>query len=161
MACDVKGILRVVGLCLGVFLVACAPIPVQQVSPAQSTSSARVVAPSDSSPGSSTADCQKVNIPNPAAVYCTRLGYSWKIVETAQGQAGVCIFPDGSSCDEWAFLTGKCGESFSYCAQHGLGIKTVSEGQDPFSQEYAVCTDSTGAVVGTVTDLSGIQCSSP
>ena len=122
-------------------------------------------------PGSSTgaqlhpspvpSECEKVGIPNPAAVYCALMGYSSKIVDTATGQAGICILPDGLECEEWAFLTGRCGAQHSYCAQHGYAIKTVSEGQDPFSSEYAVCTDAAGNLVGTVTDLSGLQCRHP
>jgi putative hemolysin len=108
-------------------------------------------------PSQTSAACKKINLANPAAVYCVLMGFSSKIVETDQGQAGACVFPDGATCDEWAFLAGKCGTEHSYCAQNGYGIKTVTDGQDPFSQEYAVCTDSAGKVVGMVTDLSGLQ----
>ncbi len=85
------------------------------------------------------------------------LGYSTSTVETAEGQAGLCIFPDGSNCDQWAFLRGTCGQEHSYCVQKGYGIKTVNDGQDPFSQTYAVCLDPSGKVLGTVTALSGLQ----
>ncbi|MEM0329911.1 MAG: DUF333 domain-containing protein [Archaeoglobaceae archaeon] len=51
--------------------------------------------------------------PNPAAVYCKDLGYSYRIESTPQGQAGICIFPDGTECDEWAFFRGECGQKWA------------------------------------------------
>ncbi|MFH1311477.1 MAG: DUF333 domain-containing protein [Nanoarchaeota archaeon] len=48
-------------------------------------------------------------IPNPAAVYCTEQGYNYEIRENPDGsQYGICIFPDGSECEEWAFYSGEC-----------------------------------------------------
>ncbi|HJX61658.1 MAG TPA: DUF333 domain-containing protein, partial [Dehalococcoidia bacterium] len=52
-------------------------------------------------------------LPNPAAVYCVELGYEWSIVETPEGQAGVCVFPDDTQCDEWSFFEGECGQSWA------------------------------------------------
>jgi putative hemolysin len=50
------------------------------------------------------------NLPNPAAVHCQEEGYTYEIRTAADGsQSGVCIFPDGSECDEWAFYRGECG----------------------------------------------------
>ena len=43
-------------------------------------------------------------MPNPAAVYCKEKGYVSRINETEAGQQGICIFPDGTECDEWAFI---------------------------------------------------------
>ncbi len=60
---------------------------------------------------------------NPAAVYCDDLGYQYDIVTTSKGQVGVCMFPDGSSCDEWDFLSGKCGVEYSYCARQGYNLE--------------------------------------
>lgn len=49
-------------------------------------------------------------LPNPAAAYCEEQGYNHEIRTAADGsQSGVCIFPDGSECDEWAFFRGECG----------------------------------------------------
>jgi len=94
---------------------------------------------------------------NPAMVYCALLGYDSKIVDTESGQQGMCLFPDESSCDEWDFYAGKCGEAYSYCGQEGYGIKTLSDGNDPYSQEYAVCLDEQATVVGSVSELSGLR----
>lgn len=77
------------------------------------------------------------SVPNPAAVYCTKLGYEYRVV-TDKGQTGYCIFPDGDKCDAWAFFNGKCGQSYTYCEKNGGRITTTTEGCT-FSQECAVC----------------------
>lgn len=54
------------------------------------------------------------NMPNPASVYCEQNGGQLKIVTAADGsQSGLCIFPDGSSCDEWVYYRGECGPTGS------------------------------------------------
>ena len=51
-----------------------------------------------------------MNMPNPASVYCEEQGNTLEIRTAQDGsQSGECIFPDGSSCDEWAFYRGECG----------------------------------------------------
>jgi hypothetical protein len=48
-------------------------------------------------------------MPNPASVYCEQHGGKLEIVAAAEGsQSGLCIFPDGSKCDEWAYFRGEC-----------------------------------------------------
>ena len=52
--------------------------------------------------------------PNPAHVFCLEMGYV--VVE------GYCVFPDGNSCELWAFLLGDCGEEYVHpvpCAEAG------------------------------------------
>jgi putative hemolysin len=52
----------------------------------------------------------QANMPNPASVYCEQNGNTLEIQTAADGsQLGICIFPDGSSCDEWAYFRGECG----------------------------------------------------
>jgi putative hemolysin len=54
-------------------------------------------------------DTPQANMPNPASVYCEGQGYTIEIRTAADGsQSGVCIFPDGSECDEWAYFRGEC-----------------------------------------------------
>jgi putative hemolysin len=93
---------------------------------------------------------------NPAAVYCRELGYEYEIADTAEGQSGVCIFPDGSTCNEWSFLQGKCGQSHSYCARHGYGQITKTDGKNPLSREYTVCVRGRGEI-GAATELMGLS----
>lgn len=52
---------------------------------------------------------QAGGLPNPASKYCVDQGYKLEIrADQAGNQYGVCIFPDGSECEEWAFFRGEC-----------------------------------------------------
>jgi hypothetical protein len=46
---------------------------------------------------------------NPASVYCEEQGYRLEMRTDENGTYGVCVFPDGSECEEWAFFRGECG----------------------------------------------------
>ncbi|MDD1670286.1 MAG: DUF333 domain-containing protein [Methanomicrobiales archaeon] len=49
---------------------------------------------------------------NPAAVFCEEKNYGYEIRKNPDGsEYGVCIFPDGRECEEWAFYRGTCNES--------------------------------------------------
>jgi putative hemolysin len=92
------------------------------------------------------------NMANPASVYCEEQGGTLEIRTDANGgQYGVCLFDDGSECDEWAYFRGECqpGESIQgepaagmanpasvYCEeQEGkLEIRTGTDGG-----QYGVC----------------------
>ena len=53
-------------------------------------------------------------LPNPASVYCTQQGYTLEIRTSADdSQSGVCIFLDGSECEEWAYFRHECIPSSS------------------------------------------------
>lgn len=55
-------------------------------------------------------EAPQAGLPNPASVYCEQNGNTLEIVTAADGsQSGVCIFPDGNTCDEWAYFRGECG----------------------------------------------------
>jgi len=50
------------------------------------------------------------NMPNPASLYCEQNGNQLEILTADDGsQSGVCVLPDGSTCDEWAYFRGECG----------------------------------------------------
>lgn len=54
-------------------------------------------------------DQESVGLPNPASVYCTEQGGVLEMRTDADGgQYGVCLFNDGSECEEWAFFRGEC-----------------------------------------------------
>ncbi len=49
------------------------------------------------------------NMTNPASVYCEQNGGKLEMRQDATGgTAGICVFPDGSECDEWAYFRGEC-----------------------------------------------------
>lgn len=46
---------------------------------------------------------------NPASVYCDEQGGTLEIRSDASGgQYGVCMFDDGTECEEWAYFNGEC-----------------------------------------------------
>ena len=71
---------------------------------------AACTAPQVQTPEPAATGTPQVNMPNPASVYCTQHGNKLEIHTAADGsQSGVCVFPDGSTCDEWAYFRGECG----------------------------------------------------
>ena len=62
------------------------------------------------------------NMPNPASVYCEQNGNKLEIQTASDGgQSGVCVFPDGSTCDKWAYYRGECGPAASGGGPGGSG----------------------------------------
>lgn len=65
-------------------------------------------------PDSTPTNIPQADMPNPASAYCAEQGFTSEIRTASDGsQNGVCIFPDGSECDEWAYFRGECGPSSS------------------------------------------------
>lgn len=57
-------------------------------------------------------DIPESGMPNPASVFCEQNGNKLEIHTAADGsQFGVCVFPDGNTCDEWAYFRGECGQA--------------------------------------------------
>jgi putative hemolysin len=55
-------------------------------------------------------DAGGAELGNPASVYCKEQGYTLDIrTDEDGGQYGVCVFPDGTECEEWTFYRGECG----------------------------------------------------
>jgi putative hemolysin len=51
----------------------------------------------------------KGELPNPASVFCEENGGTLEIREDETGgQFGVCVFDDGSECEEWKYFRGEC-----------------------------------------------------
>lgn len=62
---------------------------------------------------------ENTTIANPASVYCIQNGGVSKIVTAADGsQSGLCVFPNGSQCDEWAYYRGECSPANQTTAQN-------------------------------------------
>jgi len=51
---------------------------------------------------------QPTGLANPASVFCEEQGGVVEIRDGDGGQYGVCVFPDGSECEEWEFYRGEC-----------------------------------------------------
>ena len=58
-------------------------------------------------PGESLED--QAGLPNPASVFCEENDGTLEIrADDSGGQIGLCLFKDGSECEEWAFYRGEC-----------------------------------------------------
>jgi putative hemolysin len=91
-----------------------------------------VVAPTPAQP---TAES---GLANPASVYCEEQGGQLEIrTGDDGGQYGVCIFSDGSECEEWAYYRGEC--------QPGDSLGTPPPAESQYDDPFAYC-----AAVGTV-----------
>ena len=56
-----------------------------------------------------TQNASNAAVANPASVYCIDQGGKSEIKTDEQGgQYGVCVFADGSQCEEWAFYRKEC-----------------------------------------------------
>ncbi|MFH1257299.1 MAG: DUF333 domain-containing protein [Candidatus Micrarchaeota archaeon] len=48
------------------------------------------------------------NMANPASVHCIDNRGKLEIVDTPEGQIGICTFEDGTKCEEWSYFRGEC-----------------------------------------------------
>jgi putative hemolysin len=73
-------------------------------------------------------DMPQANMPNPASVYCTQNGNKHEIRTAADGsQNGICVFPDGNTCDEWAYFRGECGLAPQKSPTPAMVVKATTE----------------------------------
>lgn len=71
----------------------------------------------------------QTGMPNPASMYCEQKGN--RLIPSADGiQDGLCIFPDGSACDEWAYYQGECCSVADKCPTPAM-IAAASGGGGP------------------------------
>ena len=79
-------------------------------------------------PESAATDMPQANMPNPASVFCTQNGNKLEIVTAPDGsQSGVCIFPDGSSCDEWTYYRGECDPTTQTSPTPAITVEVATE----------------------------------
>lgn len=58
---------------------------------------------------SSDPQAEDVELANPASVHCEDQGGTVELVETDDGQVGICVLEDGRECEEWAYYRrGEC-----------------------------------------------------
>ncbi|MCB8964976.1 MAG: DUF333 domain-containing protein [Bacteroidales bacterium] len=88
---------------------------------------------------------QQTYMRNPATAYAKFMGCSTQYrVDSLGNQSIVCIMPDSSECDEWAFFRGLCGTRFSYCETKGCGTENITDTIKGVSFAVCVCIDSAG-----------------
>ncbi len=77
---------------------------------------------------------------NPASVYCIEQGGTPEIREDPRpsgGQYGVCVLPNGTECDEWAYYRDGCESCLTYCQKQPHVLCT---GRWEISGEYPDCS---------------------
>jgi putative hemolysin len=104
-----------------------------------------------SAPETPTIQPSMETLPNPASAYCEQQGYSLEIRTAYDGsQSGVCTFPDGSECDEWAYYRGECMPASNganmpnpasvFCKQQGYKLD-IRPAEDGSQTGFCIFTD--------------------
>lgn len=73
--------------------------------------------------------------PNPAAIYCVSHSGKSEIKTNVDGSYGLCVFTDGSVCDEWRFFKGQCKPG-QVVASISAGFKFYTSSQYGFTLQY-------------------------
>ncbi len=80
----------------------------------------------------------EANMPNPASVFCEQNGGRLDLRQDSSGGVqGVCIFSDGSECDEWAYFRGECAPGDSLATAAPTGSPAVTEPAPTATAEFA------------------------
>ena len=93
-------VILVLGLCLaaGIVIAGCTqsstPVPATTTTPA-------------ATPTATAAPAGSAGMANPASVNCVNVGGTLQIMDSPAGQYGMCNFPNGTSCEEWALFRGE------------------------------------------------------
>jgi putative hemolysin len=83
-------------------------------------------------------DMPQAGMPNPASVYCTQNGNKLEIHTAVDGsQSGVCVFPDSSTCDEWAYYRGECGPAEQKSPTPVMTVDATAIASDSGTEEQA------------------------
>ncbi len=79
----------------------------------------------------------QAGLPNPASVYCRQGGNKLEIRTAADGsQSGICVFPDGSICDEWAYFRGECGPAAQKSPTPAMAVEATPKASGDPSGGY-------------------------
>lgn len=85
-----------------------------------------------------TSPTPEANMPNPASVYCEENGGRVDLRQDASGGiSGVCVFSDGSECDEWAYFRGECQPGSSLATPEFTLPPAVADPSPTPSTEFA------------------------
>ena len=70
----------------------------------------------------------QAGMPNPASVYCAQNGNKLEIHTAADGsQNGICVYPNGSTCDEWAYFRGECGPTAQKSPTSSMSVEATQK----------------------------------
>jgi putative hemolysin len=73
-------------------------------------------------------DIPPANMPDPSSVYCEQNGYKLETHTAADGsQSGICVFPDGSTCEEWAYYRGECGRAVQQSSTPAMTVEATTD----------------------------------
>jgi putative hemolysin len=87
--------------------------------------------PTQVAPEPAVTDAPQAGLPNPASVFCRQRGNKLEIRTAADGsQNGICVFPDGSSCDEWAYFRQECGPAAQKSPAPAMTVAATPKASD-------------------------------
>jgi hypothetical protein len=104
----------------------------------------------------------QVALPNPASVYCTQQGNKHEIHIVADGsQNGICVFPDSSTCDEWAYFRGECGPAAPNSPTPAMTVEATQTASNDGAGENASGGYMPPGTTEALTDWWGVIKSTP
>jgi len=84
------------------------------------------------------------NMPNPASVYCEQHGNRLEIQTADDGsQSGLCVFPDGQTCEEWAYFRGECSPAEPTGSTPSMSAQVTKDASSIPTEENNVDEDAT------------------
>lgn len=85
--------------------------PAADAVPAEPESEPAADAAPSNNEGTATPAAGTTQIANPASVHCEQQGGKLEIERAPDGERGICVLPDGTRCEEWAYMRGECPKS--------------------------------------------------
>ena len=68
----------------------------------------------------------QIGMANPASVYCEKVGGKIDIITKDDGsQYGMCVFANGTECEEWAYYRSECGNTVPFETSPNMSISPV------------------------------------
>ncbi|MFA5050897.1 MAG: DUF333 domain-containing protein [Patescibacteria group bacterium] len=85
----------------------------------------------------------QTGIANPASKYCVEQNGTLEIRKNEAGEYGVCVFADGTECDEWKFFSGECkvekGKCVDLCGDQICQEVVCSDIGSPCAETAKTC----------------------
>jgi putative hemolysin len=98
--------------------------------------------------GPATAPPPTAGIANPASVFCESNGGKLDLrTGTDGGVTGICMFPDGSECEEWSYFRGECKPGASPSPAEASAAAPTAASQVPVALQVVAPQD--GEILNT------------